>query len=371
MIISMHKYDLDTPCLVLDVDVLEGNIMRMQTMARAAQKELRPHAKTHKCSAIARRQIGAGAVGVCAAKISEAEGLVAGGVTGVLITGPIATPRKIERLMSLLKKDPTLMVVIDDQENAVKLNDSLRQRGLSLDVLVDIDVGLKRSGVAPEKAMELAGVISGCPSLRLRGIQAYAGQVQHIKSFDERRKKSLACMERAAEVFGQVTEAGFPCDVFTGGGTGTHDIDLSVPWLTDLQVGSYVVMDAEYMAIGCARNPDKFDVFTPSLTLLSSVVSANQNSFVTVDAGLKTLYRDGAHPVVLKPCEKGFTYEWFGDEYGMIRYPEGTDHPRPGNVIELVVSHCDPTINLFDQFYVISKDRVIDVWPIDLRGKSQ
>jgi D-serine deaminase-like pyridoxal phosphate-dependent protein len=369
--INKNKYDLDTPCLVIDIDVLGGNLEKMEAISRSAGKRLRPHAKTHKCSAIALRQMEAGAVGICTAKLSEAEVLVGRGLRGILITGPIVTHQKIERLMNVLTEDPSLILVLDNSQNAEILDKALSSRHLSMDVLVDIDVGLKRTGVAPGKALELAEKISHCASLRLRGIQAYAGQVQHLKPYKARRRASLECMEKATKVFHELGRAGIQCDIFTGAGTGTHDIDLNVNGLTDLQVGSYAVMDAEYIGIGSRDNLEKFEVFKPALTLLTSVVSANHNDFVTVDAGLKALYKDGASPMVLTPAGSRLRYEWFGDEYGMIIYQENSSAPKVGAVIELVVSHCDPTINQFDHFYVIQADEVVDIWPIDLRGKSQ
>lgn len=313
----------------------------------------------------------AGAVGICAAKLSEAEVLVKLGFKGVLVTGPVVPRQKIERLLNVLAEDPSLILIIDDLHNAENLDKALAGRQLSLDVLVDIDVGLKRSGAAPEKALELAEKIMDFRSLRLRGIQAYAGQVQHMRPYEVRRRASLDCMKRATEAFHEMRRAGIECEIFTGAGTGTHDIDLDVEDITDLQVGSYAVMDAEYMGIGSKTNRDRFDAFKPALKLLTSVVSGNQRGFVTVDAGLKSLYRDGATPLVRSKDGRELRYDWFGDEYGMIIYPENTASPKPGDVFELVVSHCDPTINQFDHFHITQADEVVDIWPIDLRGKSQ
>ncbi|MCX5878718.1 MAG: DSD1 family PLP-dependent enzyme, partial [Deltaproteobacteria bacterium] len=161
------------------------------------------------------------------------------------------------------------------------------------------------------------------------------------------------------------------CRIFSGAGTGTHDIDTRIPELTELQAGSYTVMDAEYLAIGSAENPTRFDAFHPALTILTTVVSTNQKGFVTVDAGLKAIYRDGANPIVLSPSQGGMVYDWFGDEYGKISFAQEVDVSPLGSVLELIVSHCDPTINLFDRFYVAQNGKVIDVWEIDLRGRSQ
>jgi D-serine deaminase-like pyridoxal phosphate-dependent protein len=177
-------------------------------------------------------------------------------------------------------------------------------------------------------------------------------------------------MKSAQEAYRSLRAAGMTVDVFTGAGTGTFDIDTAVEDLTDLQVGSYVFMDAEYRAIGSTADPKSFTLFEPSLTMLTSVVSCNQDGFVTVDAGLKTMYRDGPKPLVLYPEDRPYEYDWFGDEYGRISFDGDRGPLRQGSVFELMVSHCDPTVNLFDRFYVTEADRVVDVWPIDLRGMS-
>ncbi len=366
-----NKYDLDTPCLVLDLDVLERNLQKMQAVAGRAGKTLRPHAKTHKCSTLARRQIAAGAMGVCAAKVSEAEALVKAGLDGILVTGPVATPQKIKRLVEMLTASPSLMTVVDHRDGIELLDAALREKGLSMDVLLDVDIGLHRTGVAPADAFELADDILSRPALRLRGIQAYAGHVQHVRSYDARKTASHKCLQEAVHVFHELQAVIKKPAIFSSSGTGTFDIDLTVPEVTELQVGSYVCMDAEYLAIGSAEDSARFSSFDPALRLLTTVVSRNQSGFVTVDAGLKSLYKDGGVPQVIGLEDSGITYNWFGDEYGKITYPDRIRVPSIGTVLELVTSHCDPTVNLFDRYYVTRGTEVVDVWPVDLRGCSQ
>jgi D-serine deaminase-like pyridoxal phosphate-dependent protein len=375
----MNKFELDTPCLVLDLDILEENLAKMQTEANAADKDLRPHAKTHKCSTLAKKQIDQGAIGICAAKVSEAEALVKAGVKNVLVTGPVAADQKAAGLVGLLRNCPSLMAVVDHPRNIELIERHLAKNDLRMDVLVDIDVGLQRTGVPPDRALELADLVLASNHIRLKGIQAYAGQVQHIHSYGERWDASIESMKGAAEVFRQL-QAKYPyCTIFSGTGTGTYDIDLSVSELTELQVGSYALMDAEYMAIESAGHTDLAADFPPALTLLTTIVSASHNTHVTVDAGLKSLYRDGARPIVVTPEHMALGYDWFGDEYGMLSpkdKPKDQNHkaavlPQLGTVLELVVSHCDPTVNQFDGYHIIRNGRVVDFWPIDLRGKSQ
>jgi D-serine deaminase-like pyridoxal phosphate-dependent protein len=365
--IGTHKNNLDTPCLVVDLDLFERNIHLAADTAHAAGKRLRPHAKTHKCSAIARKQMDAGAIGVCTAKVSEAEVLARSGIRGILVTGPAATSVKGNRLLGVRAIDASLMTVVDSIEGVRLLEDAASRRGLSLDVLVDVDVGLGRTGVLPGDVPALANRIAASSSLRLRGIQAYAGQVQHIPDREKRRSVSHEALGRAAMVFRELASR-YQCDIFTGGGTGTFDIDTGIPELTELQLGSYIFMDAEYLDIGWQSPPAPF---LPALTLLSTVVNASRRGYVTIDAGLKALYRDGGTPRVVRPEGSGWRYEWFGDEYGKITIPEEAPVPGPGDRMELVVSHCDPTVNLFDRMYAIRNGVVEEIWDIDLRGMSQ
>jgi len=366
-----NKFDLDTPCLVLDLDVFERNLQKMQAAAGYVGKTLRPHAKTHKCSFLAQKQIEAGAIGICAAKVSEAEVLVKAGIKGILITGPVATSKKIARLVDMLAAAPSLMTVVDHRISIDLLDTTLRQRGMAMDVLLDIDVGLHRTGVSPADALELADIILSRPSLHLRGIQAYAGQVQHICSYDIRKTTSLQCLKEAVSVFNELRIGVETCTIFSSSGTGTSDIDLAVPEVTELQVGSYACMDTEYIAIGSAADSTQFALFGPALRLLTTVVSTNQKGFVTVDAGLKSLYKDGGVPTIIGSEHPGLVYGWFGDEYGKVTCSGNGDVPSIGTVLELVTSHCDPTINLFDRYYLTRGNEVVGSWPIDLRGCNQ
>lgn len=373
--IGKNKWELDTPCLAIELDLLDANLAEMHRFVTSHGKQLRPHSKTHKCSTLAQRQVAAGAVGVCAAKVSEAQALVERGIQNVLITGPVATPFKAERVAQCARQSPSCAIVIDSVDGARLLHQALKLHNLKMPVLIDLNVGQERTGINPAGAVQLARDISRFPTLELQGMQAYAGHVQHMSSFEARRDASLQALQMAVEALHRLREAGFNCGIFSGGGTGTYDIDVAVAELTEMQVGSYALMDAEYHGIGSRQNERTFEVFRPALTLLSSVVSVNRKGFVTVDAGLKAMYRDGAAPLVLGQ-DRGLTYDWFGDEYGRISRAENAGSapgslPRLGEYVELMVSHCDPTVNLFDCFYITQNDVVVDVWPIDLRGRSQ
>jgi D-serine deaminase-like pyridoxal phosphate-dependent protein len=370
-LIGRKKLELETPCLAVDLDLLDENLQKMQARVKAAGKSLRPHAKTHKCSTLAKMQVANGAIGVCAAKVSEAEALIDAGLSGVLITGPVAGREKVNRLVSLLGRAPFLMAVVDHPAAAAQLEARLAEKNRQLDVLLDIDVGQRRTGVAPAKAAELARHILSLGRLRLRGIQAYAGHVQHIPRYEDRRAASRDALRKAAAVFNQLRRTTESCTIFSASGTGSARIDLSSEELTELQAGSYALMDAEYLAIESADGSDATD-YHPALTMLSTVVSGPHGRQVTVDAGLKALYRDGGRPRVLTPEYDRLQYDWFGDEYGKLSTPNrATPLPELGMVLELVVSHCDPTVNLFDRLHITRAGKVVDVWPVDLRGRCQ
>ncbi|MCF8105896.1 MAG: DSD1 family PLP-dependent enzyme [Desulfohalobiaceae bacterium] len=362
-----YKSDLDTPCLILDMDILDENLEKMQTAAGREGKDLRPHCKTHKCSALARRQIEFGAIGLCAAKVSEARGLVNAGLENILVTGPVVTPGKMEKLLDLLALSPSLMVVVDHPRAIALLEKTLGKRNMTMGLLLDLDVGLHRTGVGPSEAPALAERIVSSPHLRLLGIQAYAGQVQHIQAYEDRESASYQCLQEAVRVFRRLQDSVPTCTIFSASGTGTFDIDLAVADISELQVGSYVLMDAEYLALETAEPVP----FPPALRLLTTVVSTNQEGFVTVDAGLKSLYKDGGRPRVVETGDSPLEYDWFGDEYGMISCRQTAKLPPLGTVLELVTSHCDPTINLFDRYYLTRGQEVTGTWPIDLRGCSQ
>ncbi len=363
-----NKFDLETPCLILDQDILEQNLQKMQAFADRKGKNLRPHAKTHKSISLAKKQIEFGAIGICAAKVSEAGVLAKAGIKGILITGPFASPGRIKKIIEILSICPSLMVTVDHPDTIKNLNLALQQNNLSIDVLLDIDAGLKRTGTKPSDAFKLAEYILSQKYLRLRGIQAYAGHIQHITSYNERRNASNKCLEEVIPIFNKLKSKVENFTIFSTSGTGTFEIDGDIPEVTEHQVGSYVCMDAEYLAVESSENSKPFD---PALRLLTTVISVNQQGFVTVDAGLKSLYKDGAVPQIITPEFASMKYDWFGDEYGKIIYAENDKAPTVGTVLELVTSHCDPTINLFDRFYITKGNNVVDIWPIDLRGCSQ
>ncbi|KTD08507.1 DSD1 family PLP-dependent enzyme [Legionella jamestowniensis] len=369
--IGLNKWKLDTPCLVIDREKLHYNLKKMQEHGLQHGIQIRPHCKTHKCTTLAKLQLAYGAIGICAAKVSEAEGLIKQGIRSVLLTSPVVTPYKIKRLLDSFKTAPDSLLIVDNQQNIADLEEAASHHQQTINILLDIDPGLGRTGINPHLTLDLAQSIQESKWLNFKGIQCYAGNLQHITSYEERKAISLQTMQMASEVVQELKQQGLPCEILTGSGTGTYDIDIAASGVTEIQPGSYAVMDVEYAAIGSREDSQHFHTFQHAMTLLTTVISSNRKEHVTVDAGTKSLYVDKKHfPEIISHANLKYDWGGFGDEHGKITSRNGK-LPDNGEVIELIVPHCDPTINLFDQFYIVSNDQVVDVWDIDLRGASQ
>ncbi len=363
---------LNTPALVLDLDAFERNLARMMAHCRAVGLGLRPHAKTHKSVEIARRQMSAGAVGICVAKLGEAEVMGRGGIDSVLITSPVVKADGIRRLIALNGLIPDLMVTIDSLDNAQALARAAapEQGGpRPLKVIVDLDIGLHRTGIAPgEGAAELAEFAAASPGLKFMGLQAYAGHLMHVADYAERKTKSLEAMAQLAAMREMLRERSISCEILTGGGTGTWDIDHEAGVLTDLQAGSYLFMDTEYNAV--AQKDGAAQAFETSLTIQTTVVSANTPGIATTDAGIKSMATDQKSFVIRSGAPDGTAYFLFGDEQGGLAFPDKDTGLAPGSVLNLETPHCDPTVNLYDCYHVVKDGALVDVWQVDTRGKS-
>jgi 3-hydroxy-D-aspartate aldolase len=356
---------LDTPALVLDLDAFDHNVATMAALASERSIGLRPHAKTHKSVEIGRRQIEAGAVGLCCAKLGEAEVLAGGGLGRLLLTSPVQGD-KITRLLALNAKTSDLAVVLDHPDNAKELADAASAAGQVLSVLIDVDVGTQRCGVASAAAaVEIGELIADRRSLRFRGVQGYAGQVQHVADYAERRQRSHAALARLGQVRDALAQIGLVSEIVTGGGTGTHDIDHELGFMTDLQVGSYVFSDVEYDRV--AMSADEPRRFRNALFVHSRIVSANHPGLATTDAGSKSFAMDGPPPEIFAGAPEGATYGRFGDEFGRVVLPDEA-RLRRGELIVCIVPHCDPTVNLYDHYHCVRGDRLVDLWPVDARG---
>ncbi|TPG20550.1 DSD1 family PLP-dependent enzyme [Sphingomonas koreensis] len=363
------RRSLNTPVLVLGRSALDRNIATMAGLARARGVALRPHAKTHKSVDIAKRQIAAGAIGLCCAKLGEAEVMVGGGITGVHITSPVVSPPATARVVTLNDRAEGLMVVVDDPANVAALGRALATSDKALGVIIDVDPGIRRTGVpSAEAAVALARVIEEEPKLVYRGVQFYCGMQQHIEDYAQRR---AAIEERTAylqTVIAALTDAGFAPGIVTGSGTGTHAIDLDLGVFTELQVGSYVFMDRQYL--DCDLTGGGAPPFETALFIDTRVVSANGPGMATLDAGFKAMATDGGPPKIVGGAD-GATFMFMGDEHGAIIGPAADTRHAIGDAITLAAPHCDPTVNLYDSYHVVDGDTLIDIWPVSARGRSR
>ncbi len=356
---------LNTPALILDLAAFERNVARMADFARKHGLALRPHAKSHKSADIARAQIAAGAVGLCCAKLGEAEALAAEGIDGLHLTSPVVTPPAIARLAALSRRLTSLSVVADHPA-AVAALASAAQGGLPLTVFVDIDPGIRRTGVATANdAVTLARLIADCPSLRYGGVQFYCGAQQHIQNFAERREAIAERTRYLSKYLADLAAAGLPPKVVTGGGTGSHAIDAELGVLTELQVGSYIFMDREYAE--CDLDGGGAMPFETALLVDARVISANTIGLITIDAGLKAFATDAGPATIIAGAGDDARYRFMGDEHGAVM---GTDLPGLGARITLGTPHCDPTVNLYDAYHVINGEDLVAIWPVTARGRS-
>jgi D-serine deaminase-like pyridoxal phosphate-dependent protein len=360
---------LETPALVIDLDVLERNIARMAEHARARGVALRPHAKTHKSAEIARRQIEAGAVGVCVAKLGEAEALAAAGIEHLLITSPVVTETGIARLAALNTRIAGLMAACDSFDVAKKLDEAARTAGKPLRILVDIDPGMGRTGIVPgDTALSLVSGVAHARDLDYAGVQFYAGNLQHLESPNERRDRSLSALRELGQFRDRLAREGLAPTILSGGGTGTFDIDPDARVLTELQAGSYVFMDRQYKDVW--EKPGEPVPFETALAVETTVISVNRRGMATTDAGLKAFATDAGAPEIAAGAPARASYDFFGDEQGRVTFADETQTLRAGDRIACVVPHCDPTVNLYDWYHVVRGETLEAIWRVDARGRS-
>ena len=360
---GITKHDLSTPSLLLDLDVFESNIAKMSEHVKAASINLRPHVKTHKCAEIAIRQIRAGALGVCAATIREAEAMAAASVRGILITSEMVGRPRIERLVRLTQKAADTASVVDNVAHAIDLNDAAQAAKIKLNVVIDIDPGMRRTGVPPgDRAVELAEKIKKLPSLNLQGVQCYSGVSAHVVGFEARRAHSEKATAPAFETIARLKKIGIDVNLVSGGSTGTYNIDPALKGLTELQAGSYVFMDVEYRNIG-GKGGAVYDDFGQSLTVVATVISQSHAGVATVDAGFKAFATDRRYGPDVKGVT-GVKYHFGGDEHGILELEKPSREIRLGDRLEFIVPHCDPNVNLYDRIYCLRGEKLEAVWSI-------
>jgi len=363
--IGMSLEDVDTPALLIELDAFELNLKRMADAVAPTGVRFRPHAKTHRSPVIALRQMVLGAVGVCCQTVGEAEAMVLGGVLDVLISNQVVGSGKLARL-AVLARQAQVGVCVDDAGNIAALGETAASFGLKLDVLVEIDVGSGRCGVAPGRpALDLAQRVDAAPALCFAGLQAYHGSSQHIRDFVERRQATQNAVDLTADTVALLKDHGLECETIGGAGTGTFLSEAESGHYNELQAGSYIFMDADY-----GRNQKEdgtpFDDFENALFVYTTVISQAKPGIAIVDAGLKAMSFDSGEPVVADTPE--VSYFRPSDEHGRLNMKGSNTTFGVGDKVRLIPGHCDPTVNLHDWYVGIRSGRVECLWPVAGRG---
>ena len=367
--VSSGARKVTTPALMIDLPAMRRNFAVMNERCAAAGMKLRPHGKTHKSSSLAREQLAGGAAGICAATAHEGVAFARAGIGGILITAPVVQPRHLAMIAELHKQGADITVVADHPDGVRAWREALGNVARPLPVLVDVDLGMGRTGVpGPDEAVTVARRIGEAGVLAFAGVQAYSGRIQHIEPYDERRAAYLAQIKRLGAALSALKRAGLAPALVSGGGTGSFAIDAEHGLYTESQAGSYMFMDVEYNAVELFRGAE--NPYGVSLFLRTSVVSANVPGQATINAGFKAFATDGPAPKLRGNAFPGASYEFFGDEYGRLILAKGAPVPRVGTTVDLVTPHCDPTVNLYDFYHVVEGDTLVDIWPIDARGVS-
>ena len=363
------RHALGTPALVLDLDAMEANIASMADHARRHSYDVRPVAKVHKSVEIARRQMEAGGRGPCCATLAESEAMVDGGLSDVMLFTSVVTEPKLERLAELNARAEGLLVVSDDPSNVEQLAQAAQRSGRSLGVLVDMEVGSRRTGVTDEQqAVELARLVAETDGLEYAGVQGYGGSRPGIVDYDDRRTYMSEQLQPLGRVVERLHEAGLPPRIVTGGGTGTHDFDYELGVFTENQAGTYVLMDMNYRDAVLRR--DDPHPFRQALSVRTTVISAAKDGFVVTDAGLKEVDNLGGteHAAIVRGAPEGATYSLVGDDLGRIEFARPEDSLAVGDVVELMPPRCYQTAIMYSHYHVVRGDDLVDIWPVDARS---
>ncbi|MFZ9872263.1 MAG: DSD1 family PLP-dependent enzyme [Steroidobacteraceae bacterium] len=360
------RSELVTPALVLDLDAAEKNFRLLLDTLQTRGLALRVNVKTHKCLALARWQMQLGASGVCCATLGEAAVMIEGGIAGVLIATPMTTPQKIAEVIRLAAKGD-LLLAVDHPDNVAALSKAAAAAGVTIGILVDVDPGSKRTGVASDEvAIALVQQVTGSPGLRYRGLQCYAGFIQHIENLVERREKNMQVTTRLQRLVERLRSMALAPEIVSGGGTGTFDLDAMAAVFTESQAGSFMFMDVQYEDVW--TKDGLTPPFEPAMFVQTAVHSASHAGVVTTDAGSKRFATDGGRVIVQTPMPVPVEYKFHGDEHGKIFFADGKTHLTVGDRVECRLPHCDPTINLYDRIHCVRGDVLVDVWRIDARG---
>ncbi|MCB1757193.1 MAG: DSD1 family PLP-dependent enzyme [Gammaproteobacteria bacterium] len=365
--IGMNEADIQTPCLVVDLDAFEHNIEVMRAYCEKAGIRHRLHGKMHKSVDVARYQIEKGdAIGVCCQKVSEAEVFARAGFSDILVSNQVRDPAKIERLAKLPNYGARTICCVDDIANVAELSAAAVSHGNTIEVLVEIDCGAGRCGVeAGQPVVDIAKAVAAAPGLRFAGLQAYQGAMQHLQSYAERKARIDVAVDMVRRSIDMLKAEGLECDIVGGGGTGSYYFEGESGVYNELQCGSYAFMDADYQTIH-DENDKPISEFKNSLFILSSVMSHAKADKAICDAGLKAQSVDSGLPYVFGRDD--VEYIKCSDEHGVISDPEG--HLKINEKLKLVPGHCDPTCNVHDWYVGVRNGKVEALWPVSARGKA-
>jgi len=366
---GMSVDDIQTPCLILDLDALERNVKKMGDYAAAHGMRHRSHGKMHKSVDVQKLQESlGGAVGVCCQKVSEAEVFVRGGIKDVLVSNQVRDPAKIDRLARLPKLGSRILVCVDDIDNVADLSAAAEKHGTTLECFVEIDCGAGRCGVktTPE-VVAIAKAIAAAPGLKFTGIQAYQGAMQHLESYEARKEKLDAAIAQVKDAVAGLEAEGLKPELVSGGGTGSYYFESGSGVYNELQCGSYAFMDADYGRI-LDKDGNRIDrgEWENALFILTSVMSHAKPHLAVVDAGLKAQSVDSGLPFVFG--RKDVKYIKCSDEHGVVEDPDGV--LAINEKLRLVPGHCDPTCNVHDWYVGVRGGKVETVWPVSARGKA-
>lgn len=366
---GMDEADIQTPCLILDLDALERNIKKMGDYAKAHGMRHRVHGKMHKSLDIAKLQekLG-GAVGVCCQKVSEAEVFARGGIDDILISNQVRDPAKIDRVAKLPRLGSDISVCVDDLDNVRELSRAAQQHGTELGILVEIDCGAGRCGVATTPAViEIAKAVEVAPNLKFNGIQAYQGAMQHLDTYEARKEKLDVAIAMVRDAVHGLKAEGIECELVSGGGTGSYYFESNSDVYNELQCGSYAFMDADYGRV-LDKNGRRIDQgeWENALFILTQVMSHAKADKAICDAGLKVQSVDSGLPFIFGRDD--VEYVKCSDEHGVISDPNGA--LQVGEKLRLVPGHCDPTVNVHDWYVGLRDGKVETIWPVSARGKA-
>ncbi len=363
--IGMAENEVDTPALLIDLNAFERNLDTMASCMAAAGVKLRAHAKTHKSPVIAHLQMARGAVGQCVQKVAEAEILAWGGVPDILISNEVVGHDKLARLAALARITK-IAVCADDTAQVDAIAAAAATAGVTLTVLVEIDVGAGRCGVKPgSAAVALARHIADSPHLRFGGLQAYHGSAQHLRRHEQRHFAIAAATDDTRRTVEQLRQVGLACAIVGGAGTGTFEFEAASGVFTEIQAGSYCFMDADYAA-NLDQSGQPVSRFEHSLFVLGTVMSSAQAGVAVVDVGHKAVAIDSGLPMVWQ--RPHVTYAGASDEHGKLTFHPDTPGPSVGEKLRLIPGHCDPTVDRFDWYVGIRNGRVECLWPVAARG---